>query len=268
VARAQVLALGFEPRAITYRLKVGRLHLLHRGVYAVGHRPPSPLATAMAAVLACGPDAALSHQSAAALWRIVARWHSPNDVTVPSRRGHPGIRVHRSPHAETTIHNSIPVTTPAQTLLDLADVLDDRALARAVNEAYVQRLTTPHELVALLTRSPGRRTTRLIPHTTATTPTRSHLEDEFLRFVKRHRLPLPEVNQRLAGHEVDFVWRAKKLVAELDGYTFHTTQHAFEQDRDRDADLLNAGFSTLRITHRRLKQPATREAKRLRALLC
>ncbi len=77
VARAQLVALGFNRQAIAYRLKVGRLHLLHRGVYAVGHRPPSPLATAMAAVLACGPEAALSHRSAAALWRILPRWRTP-----------------------------------------------------------------------------------------------------------------------------------------------------------------------------------------------
>jgi predicted transcriptional regulator of viral defense system len=197
VARAQLSALGIDQRAIEYRLAVGRLHLLHRGVYAVGHRPPSPLATAMAAVLACGLEAFLSHRSAAALWRIVRRWPSANEVSVPGRRRHPGIRVHRSRHAETTVHYGIPTTTPAQTLVDLADVLDDRQLARAVNEAYVHKLTTPHQLSALLTRSPGRRTSRLTPHTTAATPTRSHLEDDFLRFIKRHRLPTPEVKAHL-----------------------------------------------------------------------
>jgi very-short-patch-repair endonuclease len=267
VARAQLLALGLDADAIAYRRKVGRLHPLYRGVYAVGHRAPSPLAAAMAAVLACGPQATLSHRSAAALWRIVPRWHLPVDVSAPRRRRHPGIRVRHSRQAETTTHHGIPATTPAQTLLDLADVLDDRALARAVNEAYVQRLTTPQDLAALLTRSPGRRTTRLTLHTTAATPTRSHLEDDFLRFVKRHRLPVPETNQRIAGHEVDFVWRTHHLVAELDGYAFHTTKSAFERDRERDADLLNAGFRTLRITHRRLKQQAKQEAKRLRSLL-
>jgi very-short-patch-repair endonuclease len=221
----------------------------------------------MAAVLACGPGAALSHRSAAALWRIDSRWPRPVDVTAPKERRHPGIRPHRSSHAETTTRHGIPTTTPAQTLLDLADVLDDRQLARAVNEAYVHKLTTPHQLSTLLTRSPGRRTTRLSPHTSATTPTRSHLEDDFLRFIKRHRLPIPEVNQWIAGHEVDAVWRTHGLVAELDSYTFHTTQQAFEQDRERDADLLNAGFRTIRITHARLKHQAQREAERLRSLL-
>jgi very-short-patch-repair endonuclease len=267
VTRAQLVALGIDSRAIEYRLAAGRLLLLYRRVYAVGHQPPSPLATAMAAVLACGPSAALSHRSAAALWRIDPRWRRPVDVTAPKEHRHPGIRVHRSPHAQTTTHYGIPTTTPAQTLLDLADVLDDRQLARAVNEAYVHKLTTPKQLANLLTRSPGRRTTRLTPHTIATTPTRSHLEDDFRRFVKRHRLPVPETNQWIAGHEVDAVWRTHNLIAELDSYTFHTTNSAFEKDRERDADLLDAGFSTIRITHKRLKHQAEREAERLRSLL-
>jgi predicted transcriptional regulator of viral defense system len=96
VTRAQLVALGFGAGTIAYRLKVGRLHLLHRGVYAVGHRPPSPLATAMAAVLACGPDAILSHRSAAALWKILPRWPSPVEVTAPTKHRLTGINAHRS----------------------------------------------------------------------------------------------------------------------------------------------------------------------------
>jgi len=267
VSRAQLIALGFNAGEIAYLVKVGRLHLLHRGVYAVGHRPASMLTAAMAAVLACGSDAAASHRAAGALWKILPRWFAPIDVTAPTQRRHPGIYVHRSRLTEPPTRHGIPVTTPARTLLDLADVLDDRALARAVNEAYVLRLTTPHELAAVLARSPGRRTARLTPHTTTTGPTRSHLEDSFLRFVKRHRLPIPEINQHIAGHEVDAVWRAQKIVVELDSYTFHATRQAFERDRNRDADLLTAGFSTIRVTDRRLKEQSTREAQRLRALL-
>ncbi len=230
----------------------------------MGHRPPSPLATAIAAVLACGADAALSHQSAAALWRILPRWQLPIHVTAPRERRHPGIHVHRSSAADATSHYGIRVTTPARTLLDLADVLDDRALTRAVNEAQVLRLVTPAELTALVTSHPGRRTSHLKLERGAT---RSHLEDDFVRFRKRHRLPTPELNQRIAGHEVDAIFRAQSLVIELDSRQFHTTPKAFEQDRDRDADLLNAGFSTLRITDTRLKQHAKKEARRLRAIL-
>ena len=264
VARAQLRALGFDRSAITYRLKLGRLHLLHRGVYAVGHRPPSPLATAMAAVLACGPDAALSHHSAAALWRIVPRWPTPTHVTAPGDRRRPGIHVHRSGQADATTHYGIKVTTPLRTLVDLADVLNTKQLTRAVNEAQVLRLVTTTDLTTLLTRYPGRRTARLTPERGAT---RSHLEDRFTRFLKRHRLPLPERNQQIAGHEVDAVYREHHLVIELDSRQFHTTTRAFERDRDRDADLLNAGFPTLRITDQRLKHHATNEANRLKTIL-
>jgi hypothetical protein len=191
VTAAQLVALGFGAGAIKYRRKVGRLHLLHRGVYAVGHRPPSPLAKAIAAVLACGPDAVLSHRSAAALWRIVPRWHSPVEVTAPTKHRLKEIHVHRSPTADATTHYGIRVTTPARTLIDLADVLTDRQLTRALNEAQVQRLVTQAELATLLTRYPGRRTSQLTPQRGAT---RSHLEDHFTRFLKRHHLPLPERN--------------------------------------------------------------------------
>jgi hypothetical protein len=156
----------------------------------------------MAAVLACGPSAALSHRSAAALWRIVPRWHSPTEVTAQTKRRRPGVQVHRSRHADATTHYGIRVTTPARTLVDLADVLDPRALTRALNEAQVLRLVTPAELTTLLTRYPGRRTARLTPERGAT---RSHLEDRFTRFLKRHHLPPPERNQTIAGHEVDAV---------------------------------------------------------------
>jgi very-short-patch-repair endonuclease len=264
VARVQLVALGFDRQALAYRLKVGRLHLLHRGVYAVGHRPPSPLATAMAAVLACGRDAALSHGSAGALWRIVPRWPSPTHVTAPSERDRPGIHVHRSANVETSTHYGIRVTTPLRTLVDLADVLNPKQLTRALNEAQVQRLVTPAELTTLLTRYPGRRTARLTPERGAT---KSYLEDDFTRFLKHHRLPLPDRNQTIAGHEVDAVYRAQNLVIELDSRQFHTTTSAFEQDRNRDADLLNAGFSTLRITDERLKRHATHEARRLKEIL-
>jgi very-short-patch-repair endonuclease len=212
----------------------------------------------------CGAGAALSHRSAAALWRILARWHSPVEVTAPTKHHLKEIHVHRARHADSTTHYGIRVTTPARTLVDLADVLTPRALTRAVNEAQVLRLTTPTELTTLLTRYPGRRTSPLQPERGAT---RSHLEDRFIRFLKRHRLPIPELNQQIAGHEVDAVYRPQRLVIELDSRQFHTTPRAFEQDRDRDADLLKAGFSTLRITDQRLKHHATNEAKRLKTIL-
>jgi very-short-patch-repair endonuclease len=264
VSQAQLVAAGFDRDAIQYRRRVGRLHLLHRGVYAVGHRPPSPLATAIAAVLACGPDAVLSHRSAAALWRILPRWPTTPEVTTPGKHRLPGIHVHRTRNTEATTNYGIRVTTPLRTLVDLADVLPPKRLTRALNEAQVQRLTTPQELATLLTRYPGRRTAQLTPERGAS---KSDLEDDFVRFLKHHHLPLPERNQTIAGHEVDAVYRDHHLVIELDSRQFHATPRAFEKDRDRDADLLNAGFPTIRITHHRLKHHAAREAARLGQIL-
>ena len=230
----------------------------------MGHRPPSPFATAMAAVPACGPKAALSHRSAATLWRIISRWPSTPEVTTPTKHSLKGIHVHRSTSADTTTHYGISVTTPLRTLVDLADVLTPKQLTRALNEAQVQRLVTAAELTTLLTRYPGRRTAQLMPERGAT---RSELEDRFVRFLKRHKLPLPEFNQTIAGHEVDAVYREQKLVIELDSRQFHTTTQAFENDRDRDADLLNVGFPTVRITDHRLKHHPTKEARRLNEIL-
>lgn len=263
---------GSTPRRSRTAAASGDLHLLHAGVYAVGHVPPSPLARAMAAVLACGEGAVLSHRSAAALWQIDPRWRGPVDVTarsqhVQSRSARPPLsnpcqarcnRALRHPRHDTGAHADRP-----------PDVLDDAALARAVNEARVLRRVRLDELAGALERSPGRRATgrlrTFVRHPDA--PTRSSFEDAFLDFTRRHRLPRPEPNQRIAGHEVDMLWRARRLVVELDGRAFHDHERAFEADRERDADLLAAGYRVLRITWSRLTGQPHREAERLRALV-
>jgi very-short-patch-repair endonuclease len=214
----------------------------------------------MAAVLACGPNALLSHRSAGALYGLI-RHHGPVDVTAPTNRSHSGITLHRSPSAEATIHYGIPVTTPARTLIDLADVLDAPALTRAMNEARLRNLLFDDDLIAAIDRSPGRKTALLIPEYA---PTRSHFEDAFLRFVARYDLPRPEVNQIVHGYEVDMLWRSQRLIAELDGRHHVRT---FEEDRERDAHLLAHGLSTIRITWRRLTRTPSREAARLGTLL-
>lgn len=260
-----------DANAITHRLRIGRLHRLHRGVYAVGYVPPSPHSRSLAAVLACGPGAVLSHESAAGLWGFGRARH--DQVHVTARRAHHlhGVRVHRSrtlAAADRTVHYGIPVTSPARTLLDLAGVLSDTALARAVNEARLARLVRPDTLRALVERSPGRATNRLTALVERPGgPTRSEFEDAFLRFLERHGLPRPQVNGTVAGHEVDVHWPDQKLAAELDSRAFHDTRHAFEADRDRDADLLVAGYRVIRITWDRLQRRDAREAERLRKLL-
>jgi len=210
----------------------------------------------MAAVLACGPHAALSHRSAGALYGLI-RHHGPPEVTAPTKHTHPGITVHRAT-VERTTHYGIPTTTPARTLLDLADVVDPASLTRAVNDARLRHLVRDTDLRAIAT-APGRRTTALRPTHEAT---RSVFEDAFLAFCDRHDLPRPEVNAVVHGYEVDMLWRPQRLIAELDGRAYH--EHTFEEDRERDAHLLAHGLRTVRITWNRL---TTKEAMRIRHLL-
>jgi very-short-patch-repair endonuclease len=262
VTRAQLVAAGLTTDVVDHRLKLGRLIAVHRGVYAVGHLPPSPQAKAMAAVLACGPNALLSHRSAAALYGLI-RYHGKPDVTAPTRRRHPGINLHRSPAAERTTHYGIPITTPARTLLDLAELLDPDSLTRAVNEAHFGNLLSTDDVETTLANSPGRRTSALTREL-AIPPTRSAFERAFLAMVDRYDLPRPEVNTIVHGYEVDMLWRPQRLIAELDG-----RQHelAFESDRERDAHLLAHGLSTIRITWLRLTTKPAAEAARLHTLL-
>lgn len=272
ISRARCLEAGLSPRAVRYRLKIGRLQPVHLGVYGVGHAPTSPIARAMAAVLACGPGAVLSHRSAAALWGIEARWLPPLDVTAASKHRIRGIRLHRSrtlTPTQITKREGIPVTNPARTVLDLAEALDDAALARAVNEAQIKCRVSLAELSHLLDAAPGRRgAARLKPLIApATAPTRSAFEDAFLAFAERHGLPRPEVNQQIAAHEVDMLWPAERVVVELDGFAFHRHRGPFERDRDRDADLVAAGYAVIRITWRRLTEQSGQEAGRLRTIL-
>lgn len=272
VSRAQLLEPGLlDADGIAYRLRVGRLLRVHRGVYAVGHRPPSPLTSVMAAVLACGPGAVASHLTAAALWGIHGRHATPVHVTATAGRRHSGVVAHRSrtlAPVDMTAHFGIAVTAPARTLLDLADVLGPTELARAVNVARRERLVSLDALAAQLAGAGGRRSRHLQALVgRRDNATRSHFEDAFLRFVDRFGLPRPEVNQRVAGHEVDALWRSRRLVVELDGRAFHSDEDAFEHDRERDADLLAAGYRVVRITWRRLTGQPDAEARRLRALL-
>lgn len=272
VTRAQLRRLGLGEKAIDYRVRSGRLIRLYRGVYAVGHLPPSPHARAIAAVLACGHDAALSHQAAATLWGLAARWPTALDVTAATAHRHAGVRVHRSRRitaADVTTHFGIAVTTPARTLVDLADVLDDRSFKRAVNDARVKRLVTLAGIRDVVSRAPNRRAvTRLRPFVErGGRPTRSVMEDEFLTLVERYGLRPPHVNEVVAGHEVDMLWRAEKLIVELDSRQHHDHGQAFEVDRERDAELLAAGFRVVRVTWPRLTRSPGREAQRLARLL-
>jgi very-short-patch-repair endonuclease len=234
---------------------------MHRGVYAVGHRVVSTRGRWMAAVLACGPTAVLSHRAAAALWGL--REAGPLEVTAGRERRHPGIRTSMAsvPNDERTIRDGIPVTTVARTLLDLAATLDKRQLKRAIHEAEYRRLTDTVPLDALIARYPGRRGITKIERTTAPRLFRSDLEMDFLEFVDAHELPRPATNVDVEGFECDAVWHDQRLVVELDGGG-HDLPTRSEEDRLRDRALTVAGWRVVRVS--RLSADLARD---LRALL-
>jgi predicted transcriptional regulator of viral defense system len=272
ITRAQLYDLGLANHAIAYRIEVGRLQRVFTGVYAVGKPARTPLERAAAAVLACGPGAALSHVSAMALWGFAKHWPAKFDVTVASDRRPTGIIVHRCitlTRRDVTTQLGIRVTSPARTLLDCAPRLKDKALTRAVNGALLSNYLKRSQLAELLERSkPGPAVERLIPFVTNQDgPTRSPFEDDLLPFCEQYGLPRPSVNTIVGGNEVDAFFEAEKLIVELDGYETHSSRAAFEGDRNRDADALASGLGTVRITKARMRDEPDQEAARLHAIL-
>lgn len=272
VSRAQLLAAGLSSAAIGRRVERSDLIPLHRGVYAAGHTALTRHGHWLAAVLALGPGAVLSHFSAAALWELRLERGPRIDVTVPSagrRSRRRVIVVHRSPLApcEATTHDGVPVTSVVRTIVDLADVLPRRALERAVDEAAFLDL----DLSGLAPR-PGRRGYRLLTdvlerHSAGSTWTRSRLEERLLALCRVAGLPAPAVNEDAEGYEADFSWPAQRLVVETDDWSSHGGRSAFERDRVRDAALTEAGWRIVRITRRRLAAEPQAVALQLGRLL-
>jgi very-short-patch-repair endonuclease len=268
VGHRQLLEAGVSREAIRGRVAGGRLHVLHRGVYAVGHLAVSPLGTDVAAVLACGGRAMLSHASAAAVWGLVPRRAGPVAVTVVGsrRRPRPGIALRHTEDVAVDdvrrIHG-IRVTAPDRTLLDLA-AIGSPELQDAVDAARLRRLFARD---ALLERAAGRPGARALRAALGGELTRSEGERRFLQIVRRADLPAPETNVFVEGHEVDAVWRAQWLVVELDGYAHHSDRGAFERDRVRDARLQGAGYRVLRTTWRQIQERPEAVAARIAGLL-
>jgi very-short-patch-repair endonuclease len=257
VLRAQLLDSGVTRSAISRWMQAGRLHRIHRGVYAVGHARVTFEGRCTAAFLACcsdpaaaeGPDAAVSHFSAAALWRLIPPGDAAIHVSLLSAHGRErrsGIVIHRPPSlcsADLTRRAGIWVTKPARTLRDLARAGSPAVHQQATRRALDLRLVPAYEL------GPDADLTR------------SELERMFLRLCRRHRLPRPEVNSRVAvpraaglpsSYEVDFLWREARLVAETDGFEHHGHRAAFEEDRVRAARLQAAGYTVLRFSYRQV----------------
>jgi Transcriptional regulator, AbiEi antitoxin len=269
ISRRQLLELGLTSSQIDYRIKIGRLHPLFRGVYAVGRPPTDPIQWAAAAVMACGERAMLSHSSAMTLWGLWKRWDRPFDVTIAGDRRLREVRIHRANNLlrrDVHTRKEIRVTSPARTLLDKAPDLRRKSLTRAVNNARLSRILTLDDLADVVNRFPYHPGAPLLKPFISVEggPTRSGWEDDFPAWCDRNGLPKPIMNAIVAGHEVDALFPNERVIVELDSWEFHHDQSSFESDRDRDADTLAAGHLTVRMTWARMTDP---EAARLREIV-
>jgi very-short-patch-repair endonuclease len=265
VTRAQIITAGLRRGGIDLRLRTGRLHPIFRGVYLVGHTAEPPLARMMGAVLAYGQGALLSHRSAAELWGLISLFIHAVDVTVDrgQRRSQPGIVIHRSQQIapkDRRRRNDIPVTSPARTLLDFAEVAPPRELERAFDEAQTQRLIRRKDVEDVISRSPGRHgiapLRRLLDRQAGPALTESEAEERLFALIRQAGLPEPEVNVTVGRYRLDFFWRTQRLNVEVDGYRYHSTRAAFERDHRRDAELEARGIRVRRVTwHQLMDEP-------------
>ncbi|MGH7448903.1 MAG: DUF559 domain-containing protein [Longimicrobiales bacterium] len=258
VARAQLLERGLSVHAVDRLVRARRLMVVQRGVYQIGPLP-LPGAAERAAVLAGGCDARVSHRSAAHLEGMLEAGRHVNrvEVIMPRRRRRriEGVRIHRVRDLradEVTMLDGIPVTTPARTLLDIAETETGRVIEQAYAKALRMGLVTPETMRDMVARHPTHRGAplwrRLLAELGGPAFTRSEAEEKLLDITRSARLPRPELNVHVLGHEVDFVWRDARVVAEVDGYAFHAPAHSFAADRRRDAELTAAGYRVLRFT--------------------
>ena len=280
----QACALGIGRHAVFKRAAVGRIYRIHGSVYSLV--PPALLTREgrwLAAALACGRGAVLSHASAAWLHGLRSSAAALIDVTVPTRvtRTHEGVRVHRSTtltEADVTEVNGIPCTTVARTLFDLAEAVGRRSLERAYDQAEILEVLDVLAVEDQVVRNPTRRAARLTrellaEHYPGSTPTESEFEERFLPLVRSAGLPPPQLQQwltlpdGLAPIRADFMWRAQRLVVETDGAKFHRTWQARVRDSDRDQRLILFNWRPFRVTWTQLARRPAELARRLTAAL-
>lgn len=265
VSRRQLIALGYTAKAIRHRVATRRLHPLWRGVYAVGRPEVTQHGLWMAAVLACGSGAVVSHQSACELWELRPLREGPIHIAVigGSDRRRPGIAVHRRltlSRAHIRHRHGIPVTSPICTLIDSATILRPDELEAAVNEADKRDLVDPDRLRVALDAEPGRPGVAVLRRTLdrpTFSLTDSELERRFLPIAGRAGLPPPETQRHLHGFRVDFYWPALGLVVETDGLRYHRTPAQQARDRLRDQALSAAGLTVIRFTRAQVRFDAT-----------
>jgi len=279
VSRAQLLKFGMSARAIEGRVERRALHRIHSGVYKVGYRRINRKGRWMAAVLASGPGACLSHRSAARLWGLMAPGDEWAEVTCA--RGHRarrrGIVSREAPMLddERSVVDGIPVTSPFRTVFDLAAMLDRRGLERVWHEAEVRGLRDRVSLPMLLERYPGRRGARNLRALSETPEpvgfTRNDFEEMFVALVDSHGIRRPRMNADLALRgrffEIDALWENERVAVELDSRGVHDTNRNFESDKQRDRILLAEGWRTARVTWRQLHEESDEVAADLRMAL-
>jgi very-short-patch-repair endonuclease/phosphoribosylcarboxyaminoimidazole (NCAIR) mutase len=271
VVRAQLIGAGVSSAAIDRRLANGTLLFEYPGVYRVGHRAPSAAASYLAAVRACGERTVLSGRAAAHLWGLVKGRAPVPEVSAPTERRIEGLRARRRQleRTERTTHRGIPITSIPLTLVDLAAHLPPQALSRACHEAGVRYRTTPREVSAILARrpnSPGAAKLRAI--LAGDQPvTLSELERRFIALLRSEGLPLPQTNKPASGRRVDCRWPEHRLTVELDGYRYHTSRHAWEQDRRREREAYARGDEFRRYTYGDVCEDPRPMLAELRALL-
>jgi very-short-patch-repair endonuclease len=264
VARWQLFLLGFSRHEVRHLVRQGVLHRLFRGVFTVG----SPLLTRegrwMAAVLACGEEAVLSHRSAIALWGLRPSIGGAIDVTDPTRshRNHRGVRLHHTrclDAQDRAMRKGIPVTSVHRALLDFAETAPAQQLRLAIEMADRKELYDGYAMAKLLARTPGRKGAKPLKAVLAqmrgqaTLMTRSELENRFLAALRERGYPEPQTDVLIEGELVDFVWVEYRLVIEVDSYLWHKTRKDFESNRRRDTKLQLAGFRVMRPTDRRIE---------------
>lgn len=269
IAREQLLAAGLGRGAIAHRLKARWMQRMHQGVYLLGPAPPTPMARARAAVMACGAGAVLSHRSAAEIFGLLPATRTATDVTVLARnpKPQPGIRLHRVAglsRGELTSVRGIPVTSIARIICDLAATEAPREVERAFQEALYRDIVTDVAVAAVLQRKPGRKGAPVI-RAMLRDPrmTRSDRERALLKLIDQAQLPRPVTNVRLHGYLVDAYWPTEGLVLEFDGWPGHGHRLAFESNRKRDQVMLANGLRVLRVTDRQFKSEPVAIAARI-----
>jgi very-short-patch-repair endonuclease len=276
ITTVQLQMAGVGRGAIASRRGRRTLHRVFRGVFLVGHDIPPPGARELAAVLVVGRPAIVSHRSAAALWGLVQHPPADVEVTVPgrNRRSRTGLVVHKArrlDRRDRATRFGIPVTSPARTVVDYAVTAGGDALEWAIAEACSTRVTDERRILAAIERVPNHpgvgRVRAILRQPGGPKRTRSHGERAMLRLIRAAKLPVPKVNQLVAGYTADFLWPDQRLIVELDSYPFHSPRAAFERDHRRDIVHKEAGYEVLRFTGRQLdEEPMVVLAAIVRAL--